>query len=291
MWKNSIKTALLMATLAGIMMFIGSLFGGSMGITYAFIMAIVMNGAMYFWSDSIVLKLYGAEQLDPLRYPDVVATVRELCLVMKLPVPRLWIISTPAANAFATGRNPSHSSVAFTTGILSLLEPHELRGVIAHELSHILNRDILVSTIAATFATAIGYMANMLQHHLIWGSHRERNSNRTIGIFITAMCMPLIATVMRLSISRSREYLADEQGAHACHDPLALASALQKLHSSSKEASFAQDNAMHQATAGLFIVHPFCSTSIMELFSTHPPLKKRICALHDIHRTMHQWPR
>jgi heat shock protein HtpX len=291
MWKNSLKTACLMATLAGIMMLIGSLLGGTTGLTTAFIMAIVMNGIMYFFSDRIVLNLYGAERLNAQQYPNIVETVQELCMIMQLPLPKLWIIKSPTANAFATGRNPSNSSVAFTTGILNILEPHELRGVIAHELSHILNRDILVTTIAATFATTIGYMANMVQHALLFGSQRERNSSHTTGMILTVIFMPIIATLMRLSISRSREYLADEQGAHVCHDPLALASALQKLHSASQTTSFTQPNAMHQATAGLFIVHPFTATGIMELFSTHPPLKKRVCALHEMHRTMHQWSR
>lgn len=280
-----------MATLAGIMMFIGQLVGGTSGLTIAFIIATLMNGIMYFFSDRMVLKLYGATPLDAHQYPDVKETVQELCTTMHLPLPKLWIIKSPVANAFATGRNPHHSSVAFTTGILELLEPHELRGVIAHELSHIVNRDILVTTIAATFATTIGYMANMLQHMLFFSSHRERGNGRTAGIIVAVVFMPIITALVRLGISRSREYLADEQGAHACHDPLALASALQKLHASSQEASFSQNNPMHQATAGLFIMHPFSSAHITELLSTHPPLKKRIGALHDIHRTMHHWPR
>jgi heat shock protein HtpX len=291
MWKNSLKTAALMAALAGIMMLIGSIIGGSTGISVAFIMALIINGVMYFFSDKIVLKLYHAEPLLPERYPDVIATIHELCHKMNLPKPQVWIIKTPVANAFATGRNPQHSSIAFTTGILELLEPHELRGVIAHELSHILNRDILVTTIAATFATTIGYLANMLQYSLFYHQHREKSIGRSLGVLVTAIAVPIIATLVRLGISRSREYLADEQGAYACHDPLALASALQKLHSYTQEAAFSTHNTIHQATAGLFIVHPFSCGTATELFSTHPPLKKRICALHEIHRTMHQWPR
>jgi heat shock protein HtpX len=281
-----------MGTLAGIMMLIGNLIGGTSGLTIAFTMALIMNAIMYFFSDRIVLRLYHAEPLNQQKYPDVHQTVRELCTSMHLPMPKLWIIATPAANAFATGRNPYHSSVAFTTGILELLEPHELRGVIAHELSHIYNRDILVTTIAATFAATIGYMANMLQHSLFFNSHRSRRSHgQTAGIIATVILMPIITALIRLGISRSREYLADEHGAHTCHDPLALASALQKLHASSQEAAFSNDNPVHQATASLFIVHPFSSASVTELLSTHPPLKKRINALHEIHRTMHHWPR
>jgi heat shock protein HtpX len=294
MWKNTLKTACLMAMLAGLMMAIGSLIGGSAGLTTAFIMALVMNGIMYFWSDRIVLRIYNAEPMNEATYPDVTAMVHDLCISMRLPFPKLWIIKTPTANAFATGRNPHHSSVAFTTGILELLEPHELRGVIAHELSHILNRDILITTIAATFATTIGYMANMLQHIIIFGTStaaRNRHAGNTAGALLIAIFMPIITALVRLSISRSREYLADECGAHACHDPLALASALQKLHSASQEATFTARNPMHQATSSLFIVHPFSAGALGELLSTHPPLKKRISALHEIHRTMHQWPR
>lgn len=291
MWKNSLKTAALMAALASIMMLMGGIMGGSTGLTVAFIIALVINGIMYFFSDKLVLKLYGAEPLNSQQHPDVIATVHELCQSMGLPLPKIWIIRTPVANAFATGRNPQNSSIAFTTGILELLEPHELRGVIAHELSHVLNRDILVTTIAATFATTIGYLANMFHHSMLYNNNRERGWGRMIALIVTAIATPIIATLVRLGISRSREYLADERGAHACNDPLALASALQKLQANTQEAAFQPHNSIHQATAGLFIVHPFSCNAMTELLSTHPPLKKRIHALHKIHRTLHhEWP-
>jgi len=288
MIKNKLKTLLLMTILGGIMMLIGNMIGGSAGLTIAFFMALLMNGVMYFFSDKIVLAMYQAKPLDTERYPDIAPMVHELCDKMKLPLPKIWIINTPVANAFATGRNPRNGSIAFTTGILRILEPHELRGVIAHELSHIQNRDILVTTIAATMATTIGYLANMIQH-MLWFQSDRRSNERTAGMILTAIFMPLIATLVRLGISRSREYLADEYGAEACQDPIALATALEKLHAHTHEASFSSEDATKTATAGLFIVNPFSAESMMELLSTHPPLKKRVQLLKNMHETKQRW--
>jgi heat shock protein HtpX len=281
MWKNKIKTAFLLATLGGLFMLIGGLVGGSTGITIAFIMAMVINGLTYFFSDKIVLKLYGAQPLDEQRHAPLVGIVRELSDKMNIPMPKLWIINTPVANAFATGRNPEHSSIAVTTGILEILELHELRGVLAHEMSHIYNRDILVGTIAATLATAIGYLAHMVQNMLFWSSisnnSKNKNSANPIGLLLVAILMPIAATIIQLSVSRSREYLADETGAHACNDPLALASALRKLHNNVRHAHFNPDNTAQTSSASLFIVYPFLSgKGLLELFATHPPLEKRI---------------
>lgn len=287
MLKNKIKTLVLLAALSGLFMFIGSLIGGNQGITIALCMALLMNGIAYFFSDKIVLAMYGARPLDPVQHAHIVATVQELSDRMQLPLPRLWIIDTPVANAFATGRNPHHSSIALTTGIMQLLEPHELRGVLAHEMSHIYNRDILVSTIAATFATAIGYVAHMAQNIYFWQSiqgKREKDNHNLISMLIVAILMPLAATILQLAVSRSREYLADETGAHACHDPLALAGALQKLHNNVKQHHFHETDAARASTATLFIVHPFSKTGgILELFATHPPLEKRIARLHKMY--------
>lgn len=282
MWKNKFKTLLLLVALSGLFMFVGELFGGTQGMIVAFCIALLMNGIAYFFSDKIVLKLYGATPLDEQQHPDIVRTVRELSDTMRLPMPKLWIVHTPVANAFATGRNPQNSSIAVTSGILAILEPDELRGVLAHEMSHIQNRDILVGTLAATMATAIGYLANMAQHSLMWGNDR-RKGNNIFGILFAAILMPLAATILQLSVSRSREYLADETGAHACRDPLALASALQKLHNNVRHAHFDKEDSMQASTASLFIVHPFLAKGMLELFSTHPPLEKRIERLQKIH--------
>jgi heat shock protein HtpX len=242
---------------------------------------------MYFFSDKIVLSMYRAQKLPEEQYGWIYDIVSDLAHEMRLPMPKLWIIKTPMANAFATGRNPQSSSVAVTSGILSLLTPEELRGVLAHELSHIKNRDILVTTIAATLAMAIGYCADFVRYRLFWGSMHGQDKNKQgslVSLFAIALFMPLVALLIRLGISRSREYLADETGAHACKDSLALARALQKLHDHVPHASMNAQDTAQAATAGLFIVHPFTSGGFMELFSTHPNMHKRIEKLYTIHQ-------
>lgn len=287
MWMNKIKTVVLLATLSGLLLLLGALFGGQAGIHIALVMALIMNFIAYFFSEKIVLAMYRAQPLDNAQYGWIHEIVEELAHAMNIPMPKLWLIDTPMANAFATGRNPSHASVAVTTGILNILDKDELRGVLAHELSHVKNRDILVSTIAATIATAIGYLAHMMQYAAFWGSvngDKNRRGN-PIGMLIVAIVMPIAATLIQLAISRSREYLADETGAHHCHDPLALASALQKLHSHIPHANMNKDTT-HASTASLFIVHPFSSDGLVSLFSTHPPMAKRIERLQRIHEHM-----
>jgi len=285
MWKNKIKTCVLLSVLGGLFMAVGWFCGGGVGMALALLMAIVMQGVAYFYSDRIVLALYGAQSLDKFDYAFVNQIVEELSSVMGLPMPRLWIIHTPVANAFATGRNPENSSIVLTTGILRILDVRELRGVLAHEMSHIYNRDVLVTSVAAVFATALGYVASMARHYLFWGAVRGSSSNKKssssygsiLGMVIVAVLMPLAAMIIQLSISRSREYLADETGAHACQDPLALAAALEKLHTSTQSAHFQTDDATAMSTASLFIVHPFLkSNGFFELFLTHPPVEKRV---------------
>lgn len=286
-WKNKIKTVVLLACLSGFLLLLGGLIGGSQGLTVAFVLALLMNGIMYFFSDKIVLSLYGAQPLSRETHADIYEIVEELSVTMQIPLPKLWIIHTSMANAFATGRNPKHASVAVTTGILQILDLDELRGVLAHELSHIKNRDILVSTIAATIATTIGYIANMLQHAALWGAYDNRTHKRggnPIIMIIVAILMPIAATIIQLAISRSREYLADASGAQACRDPLALASALEKLHNHIPKAHLDKDDTARANTATLFIVNPFTAESFIEFFSTHPSMKKRIALLQEMHR-------
>jgi len=290
MWENRIKTVALLGSLSGILLLVGRVFGGATGLTIALLIAVGMNIFAYFYSDKMVLRMYNAQPLNPVEHANIYAMVQQLCTTMKMPMPKLYLINTPMANAFATGRGPSHASVAVTTGILRILAPEELRGVLAHELSHVQNRDILVSTIAATLATAIGYLANMMQQMAFWGamsssSDGRRRGNPIFMIFV-AILMPIAASLIQLAISRSREFMADETGAHICKDPLALAGALQKLHSSAKSASLQADDTAHASTAPLFIVHPFSSETVMSLFSTHPPIAQRVARLQQMYDKM-----
>lgn len=283
MW-NRVKTVLLLGILSSLLLALGFAFAGQGGLQVAFIMALMMNFIAYFFSESIVLRMYGAQPLDKNQYDWIYTIVEELAADMEIPLPKLWLVKTPMANAFATGRNPDHASVAFTTGIISLLDRDELRGVIAHELSHIKNRDVLVATIAATIATAIGYLAHMMQYAALWSSmnNDKRRSGNPIAMIAAAILMPIAATLIQLAISRSREYLADETGAHVSRDPLALASALEKLHNHIPHAHMDESTTQHASTASLFIVHPFTASRLVELFSTHPPMHKRIARLQSM---------
>jgi len=284
MFLNQFKTALLLGTLSGLLLFVGSYFGGPTGLYFALIFALVINFFTYFFSDKIVLKMYGAQPLDKNKFDYVYEMVEELCHNAKMPMPKLWFVPTEMANAFATGRNPKNASVAVTKGILDILEKHELRGVLAHELSHVKNRDILVATIAATMAMVIGWLADMLRWSLIFGGGRRDSRDRggAIGAIFIAILMPIAAMLIQMAISRSREYLADESGAEISHDPLALASALEKLQSSTQQHRFKPRSQAETSTASLFIVYPFSASGMMSLFSTHPPMEKRIKKLREM---------
>lgn len=279
MFWNQIKTTILLGTLSGLLFFLGFIIGGQNGVMMAFIISLMMNFITYFFSDRIVLSMYNAQPLDKNHYNHIYEMVHELAQEMKIPMPKLWYIPTKMANAFATGRNPQHSSVALTQGILDILDAHELRGVLAHELSHIKNRDILVGTIAATLATTIGYVADMMRWSLFW-AHSRDNENRggVLGALIIAILMPIAAMLIQLAVSRSREYLADETGAHCSRDPLALASALEKLSDSTKHHHWQPASQAQVTTASLFIVYPFAG-KLTNLFSTHPPMEQRIARL------------
>jgi len=284
MIKNQIKTAALLATLSGLILWMGGMIGGSQGVQIAFIIALFMNGIMYFFSETIVLRLYSAQPLDQHAYASIHLIVQELAEKMRLPMPKLWRIQAAHPNAFATGRSPAHASIALTDSIITLLDVHELRGVLAHELSHIKNRDMLVSTIAATLTATIGYVGDMIQRMLFWralgADTRDRSKqNNWFGLLITAIVMPFIATLLQLAISRSREYLADECGAHYSQDPLALASALKKLQ---QQKPTAATDYYQTSTASLFIINPFLGSNWTYLFATHPPTNQRIARLEEI---------
>lgn len=279
MWVNQLKTVILLASLSAILMFLGSLLGGKEGLLFAFLLSLMINGVMYFFSDKIVLSMYRAKKLDPARYPQIYDMVGDLAHSMNIPMPKLWIIDTPMANAFATGRNPKNASVAVTTGILGILDDYELRGVLAHELSHVKNRDILVTTMAATLASTISYVAQTLQYASFYqprnGSDKERNQG-VLGMLAAAILMPIAASLIQLAISRSREYLADEKGALTTHEPLALASALEKLEKNVAHAHLNRNDVGKASTESLFIVNPFLGEGLLALFSTHPPTSQRI---------------
>ena len=280
MFMNQLKTVFLLSSLSALFFLFGYLVGGSSGLLFAFIFSMIMNYLTYFFSDRMVLAMYQAQPLDRARYANIYDMVQELCSNAQIPMPKLWYIPTSMANAFATGRNPQHASVAVTQGILDILEEHELRGVLAHEISHVKNRDILIGTVAATLATAIGYLASMIRWSFIFGGGRDdRDRSSGFGALFAAIIMPFAAMLIQFAISRSREYLADESGAKCSHDPLALASALEKLNQSTHVHEQEAPTEAHAAAASLFIVYPFSAKGVMNLFSTHPPMEKRVARL------------
>jgi heat shock protein HtpX len=283
MFWNQIKTVLFLGLLSGLLLATGHLLGGSSGLQIALVFALIMNFITYFFADRLVLALYGAEPLDQTRYAWLYDIVRELCTRAKLPMPKLWLIRSDMANAFATGRNPKNASIAVTEGILELLNESELRGVLSHELSHVKNRDILIATIAATIAMAIGYVANMARWSLIFGRGNREEGGNGLGAIVTIILIPIAATLIQLAISRSREFLADETGAKISQSPLALASALEKISTSPKVHATSQ---AVMATENMFIMNPFSAESFWKLLSTHPSTKDRIKRLHAMAASM-----
>lgn len=293
MYANVIKTAILMFALSLILLAMGNAIGGQDGLFIAFIIAVIMNFVSYFFSDKIVLNMYGAKPMNPHDYPALHENIVDLSGKIGIPMPKVWIVSSPTANAFATGRNPRNASIAFTTGILQLLDEDELRGVTAHELSHIKNRDILIGTIAATLATAITYLASMARYAAFWGTHsndRDRSkSSGPIVLILISFIAPLAATLVQLGISRSREFQADETGAHTTHEPLALASALEKIEQHGRSTARQQSNDIRYAPANeLGIAKSFSAGGLMALFSTHPTTAERIKRLGELERTLRQ---
>jgi heat shock protein HtpX len=274
---NMMKTFLLMGVLTVLFVMIGGALGGQSGMTIALICTGIMNFVSYWWSDKIVLKMYGARELVRTDAPELFQMTEELAQRANLPMPKLYMIEGDQPNAFATGRDPQHSAVAVTEGIIRLLSRDELRGVIAHELSHIKNRDILIGTVAATFAGAISYLAHMAQWAMIFGgrsSDEDERSNPVAGILMMILA-PIAALLVQMAISRSREFGADKTGAQISGNPLSLASALRRLDAEAKEIPMQAT----PATAHMFIVNPLTGGSFMNLFSTHPPMAERIARL------------
>lgn len=283
---NTLKTVLLMTGLMAFFIVVGGLIGGRNGMYIAFGMAFLMNIFSYWFSDKMVLRMYNAKEVTEAEYPALYRMVRNLATKGNMPMPKVYVMQSGTPNAFATGRNPSHAAVAVTTAIMGLLTEDELEGVIAHELSHIGGRDILIGTIAATIAGAIMMLADMARWAAIFGGHRgddEENSNPLgmVGMIAVSIIAPLAAMMIQMSISRSREYRADEEGARLCGKPLSLASALDKI--SNGVAYHPMDDAK-PATAHMFIMNPFSARGMMNLFSTHPPVEERIARLREIAR-------
>lgn len=281
--KNQIKTVLLLTILSALFLFIGYSIGGEGGVIYALFFSIVMNLGAYWFSDKIVLAMHQAQPIDPNHPSGVYQIVQELAAEANLPMPKVYLVPQRAPNAFATGRNPQNAVVAVTQGILEILDARELRAVLAHEISHIKNRDILVSTVVAAVASAIMYLAHMLRWVSFTGTGRSSNNREggvsPLAMIVTIVLAPIVATLIQAAISRTREFMADELGAHVSKDPEGLASALQKISDPQLIQEFKRRQMlpdMQPAFAHLYIVNHFSGESIFSLFSTHPPVKERV---------------
>src|SRR5688500_13393537 len=275
--SNIFKTGLLLAALTAMFVLMGGALGGRSGMMFGFVMALVINGVSYWFSDKIVLKMYGAQPVDEHQAPEVHSIVRRLVMRAGIPMPKVYVIQDDSPNAFATGRDPEHAAVAVTTGILRVLDDEELEGVLAHELAHVKNRDVLISTVAATLAGAITYVAHMLQWSAMFGGSRddEEGSGSPIGALAMAIVAPIAAMLIQMAVSRAREYQADATGAQLAKNTKGLQRALEKLHM----ASHAVPLHANPATAHMFIVNPLSGRALMTLFSTHPPMEDRIARL------------
>ncbi len=269
--KGILRTTLLLAALTGLMLLIGGMIGGRSGMLLALILSAIMNFASYWYSDRIVLAMYHAREVSSDQYPELYGMVQALSERAGLPMPRVCVVDSPMANAFATGRDPRHAALAVTTGILKLLDRNELEGVIAHELTHVKNRDTLIGAMAAALAGVITYMANIAQWGLIFGG-QDDDAGNVLGALATIILAPIAAMLIQLAISRGREFSADRGGAEISGKPLALASALAKLDG----ASGAIRADVNPSTAHLFIVNPLKGRSMASLFSTHPSTQERI---------------
>ena len=280
---NGFRTTILLAALTALVVWIGQMVGGPSGAVMALIMAGVMNFFSYWFSDKIVLKMYGGQEISANDDPELYGLVQELATRGGLPMPKVYVIPEETPNAFATGRNPEHAAVAVTQGIRRILNRRELAGVLGHELTHVKNRDILISSIAATLAGAISYLAYMAQWGMMFGGSRDRDDegggSNIFSLLFMMIVAPMAAMLIQMAVSRSREYMADAGGAKISGDPLALASALRKLHMGAQNIPLQVSPATQNATAHMFIVSPLSGGSFASLFSTHPAMEERIALL------------
>jgi heat shock protein HtpX len=281
--RNGIKTAALLGLLTSLILLVGYWFGGSTGLVIAVLISLGMNAATYFWSDKIALRTMGAQPVTEQQVPQLYAMVRELSSSAGQPMPKLYVSPTPQPNAFATGRSPQHAAVCVTEGILGVLTPRELRGVIGHELSHVYNRDILISSVAAGLAGIITLLAQLAWFIPI-GRSDDDDGPGIAGVLFMLILGPLAAAVIQMAISRSREYQADESGATLTNDPQALADALRKIHAGTQALPLPADGQL-ASTAHLMIDNPFRGGGIRNLFSTHPPMEQRVARLEEMART------
>jgi heat shock protein HtpX len=269
---NALKTTFLLGAMTGLLLAMGELLGGRDGLTLALLLAGVMNFGAWFWSDKIVLRMYNAQPVGPSEAPELYAIVQGLAQKAGVPMPKLYLIPDPALNAFATGRGPSHAAVAATVGIVKAMDREELEGVLAHELSHVINRDTLVSTVAATLAGAISFLA----HSFMFRGRGRDDGGNPLAALVVMILAPIAAMLIQLAVSRSREYGADESGARLVGYPDGLARALAKLQHASERVPM---RGVEPATAHMFIVNPLSGQALGRLFSTHPPLEERIARL------------
>jgi heat shock protein HtpX len=275
--KNTLKTVFFMTLMMVLFLFVGNLIGGKTGMTYAFLFSLALNFFAYWFSDKMVLMSYHAREVSEAEAPKLYTMVHRLATRANIPMPRLYMIPTETPNAFATGRSPQHAAVAVTEGIMRILNDEELEAVTGHELSHVIHRDILTSTIVATFAGTITYLAQMLSWSMFFfgGRGRDNDSSSAIGQLFVIIVAPIAAMLIQLAVSRSREYKADEGGAKLSMKPLSLANALQKLQAGAKQIPMQAQ----PSTAHLFIINPLSAQSFAKLFSTHPPTEERISRL------------
>ena len=276
--KNQVKTAVLLALLTALLLWIGSFFGRA-GLIFAAIFVGLMNIGSYWFSDKIVLWMYRAKEAKQSEYPKLYKIVKEVAKLSNLPMPKVYVIPTNSPNAFATGRSPNHAAVAATEGILKILNEDELKGVIAHEFAHIKNRDILISTVAGTIAGIISYIANMFMWSAMFGGRDDDRGGNALSLLVLAIITPIVASIIQLAITRSREYLADETGAKTVKDGNALADALEKIE---KNVDVNPMRFGNQATSHLFIANPFRNASFLRLFMTHPATQERTKRLREM---------
>ncbi len=287
---NGFRTTILLAALTALVVWIGQMVGGPNGAIMALIMAGAMNFFSYWFSDKIVLKMYGGQEISANDDPELYGLVQELAARGGLPMPKVYVIPEETPNAFATGRNPEHAAIAVTQGIRRILNKRELAGVLGHELSHVKHRDILISSIAATLAGAISYLAYMAQWGMMFGGNRDRDDegggSNIFSLLFMMIVAPMAAMLIQMAVSRSREYMADAGGAKISGDPLALASALRKLHMGAQNIPMHVSPATQNATAHMFIVSPLSGGSFASLFSTHPAMEERIARLEAMSRDL-----